>query len=134
MNAFNDAKIPTFLQQMTKLEDLSLKATGRTGIVPHWLGTMSSLVLLDLDTNSLHGTIPRVLGDLDNLKFLLLNRNQLSGSIPNSFEQLTKLGKVCSCSCRQISLFLSLPLTIVSYFRLFIAGEKQYERDCQAHL
>jgi Leucine rich repeat len=66
-------------------------------------------VMLDLDTNDLEGTIPRVLGDLENLKFLLLNRNQLSGSIPNSFEQLTKLGKLMSVIGDQIQIYFVCP-------------------------
>ncbi|CAB9518982.1 serine threonine-protein kinase BRI1-like [Seminavis robusta] len=91
MNKFAEGKIPSFLQKLTNLEDLSLKATQRTGILPHWLGFMHSLVLLDLDSNQLQGTIPRALGDLTNLKFLLLNSNKLHGSIPQSFEKLSKI-------------------------------------------
>lgn len=62
-------EIPTFLQKMTKLEDLSLKATQRNGKIPTWLNEMTSLILLDVDSNNLHGEIPD-LGQLTDLKFV----------------------------------------------------------------
>ncbi|CAB9520715.1 serine threonine-protein kinase BRI1-like [Seminavis robusta] len=83
-NPFQAAPIPSFLQDMTNLIELSLKNTARTGEIPSWIGdTLLLLTLLDLGENELGGFIPESLSGLTSLQVLMLNHNQLSGTIPS---------------------------------------------------
>jgi len=90
-NNFTAGLIPGFIQNLSNLRDLSLRATNRKGKVPHWMSLMSSLVLLDLHQNKLKGTIPNAMSKLHGLKYLLLNDNELTGQIPDNFGSLQNL-------------------------------------------
>ncbi|CAB9511528.1 serine threonine-protein kinase BRI1-like [Seminavis robusta] len=90
-NDFEVNSIPSWIEGLTKLQELSLKSTQRTGPIPSFLGDLTSLILLDLDNNNLVGTIPASLGDLWVLRILLLNRNNLTSVIPDTFANLMSL-------------------------------------------
>jgi len=91
-NDFTPGPIPTWMEGMSILEELSLKSTQRTGPIPDFLGnSLSKLILLDLDENKLTGTIPASLGSLEDLHILLLNRNNLTSTIPATFANLQSL-------------------------------------------
>ncbi|CAB9502108.1 serine threonine-protein kinase BRI1-like [Seminavis robusta] len=88
-NPFQASPIPSFLQDMTNLIELSLKNTARTGEIPSWIGnTPPDLTLLDLGENELRGSIPGSLSGLAFLRVLMLNHNQLSGTIPSLLSSL----------------------------------------------
>jgi Leucine-rich repeat (LRR) protein len=92
-NPFPVGSFPPFVTLLTNLQELSLKGTQRTGIIPASLGNLQQLVLLDLDNNQFSGAIPSAIGMLDKLQFLLLNRNRLQGSVPSDFRNLSALRK-----------------------------------------
>ncbi len=93
-NNFSAGPIPEWLRNMTKLTELSLKASALTGLIPDWIGTdLSKLMFLDFGENSLEGPLPESSGSLVNLWILILNQNNLNGTIPLSFGQLTSLGE-----------------------------------------
>mmetsp|Transcript_31440 Transcript_31440/g.63396 ORF Transcript_31440/g.63396 Transcript_31440/m.63396 type:complete len:750 (+) Transcript_31440:117-2366(+) len=90
-NDFSAGKFPAWLQNLTNLEELSLKNNNLSGEIPEWIGELTRLVLLDLGENFLNGTLPDSMGDLTKLWILILNSNNLRGSIPSSFRQLEYL-------------------------------------------
>eukprot|EP00549_Striatella_unipunctata_P018668 CAMPEP_0118683960 /NCGR_PEP_ID=MMETSP0800-20121206/6354_1 /TAXON_ID=210618 ORGANISM="Striatella unipunctata, Strain CCMP2910" /NCGR_SAMPLE_ID=MMETSP0800 /ASSEMBLY_ACC=CAM_ASM_000638 /LENGTH=651 /DNA_ID=CAMNT_0006580565 /DNA_START=15 /DNA_END=1971 /DNA_ORIENTATION=- len=91
-NSFDSGPIPSFIGQLTRLEELSLKRTFRTNKIPDFVGNnLTELLLLDLDDNQLTGEIPINLGGLSKLYFLLLNRNRLTGSIPVALNGLENI-------------------------------------------
>lgn len=90
-NDFENHPIPSFLQQMTTLRELSMKDNNLTGEIPSFLGSLTRLQVLDLDQNKLGGQIPFELGQLTGIDTLMLNRNNLNGTIPESFSALNDL-------------------------------------------
>ncbi len=83
--------LPTSLQDLTKLEVLSLDNNNLFGEIPVVIGSISPLIHLDLSSNQISGGIPDSLGNLTNLEFLSLSQNNLTGSIPDSIGNLIKL-------------------------------------------
>ena len=79
------------LSGLTNLELLKLQSNNLTGGVPAWFGEMSSLRLLYLQLNSLSGPIPPELGRLTGLRRLWLDRNQLTGTIPPALGNMSNL-------------------------------------------
>ncbi len=92
-NRFDNGTIPSEMQNLNNLTDLSLQSTQRYGTIPAFLGSLANLTLLDLSDNELTGEIPDSLNDLTLLDFLLLNRNQLHGNL-SGISQLTNVGKL----------------------------------------
>ncbi len=91
-NAFTISAIPSWIGGLTKLEELSLKATQRNGTIPKSLSNLTSLVLLDLDRNNLEGTLPASLVNITSLTFLLVNRNpKLTGTLPQVYAKMSNL-------------------------------------------
>jgi len=84
-------KFPSWVRNLTKLEELSLKNNNLNGEIPEWIGELTSLRLLDLGGNFLNGELPESMGNLTKLWILILNSNNLQGSIPSSFRQLRDL-------------------------------------------
>jgi len=110
-NDFVPGTIPSWLETLPILEELSLKDTQRTGTIPEFFGTANSnLILLDLDKNRLTGSIPNTLGNLEDLHILLLNRNNLTSTIPASFANLQSLSE-----CSHTGRFVTLLLFILSH-------------------
>jgi len=87
-NSFEEHPVPTFLESMTNLQELSMKQNKLTGTIPTFMGVLVNLQVLDLDYNQLEGSIPSELGSLTRIGTLMLNRNYLSGSLPDSFANL----------------------------------------------
>ena len=83
-NKFSPGPIPTFLYSFSKLSELSLKSTARTGVLSPLVALMRDLVLLDVSSNGITGEIPTELGEMPNLQFLLLHRNLLTGQVPSN--------------------------------------------------
>eukprot|EP00978_Attheya_sp_CCMP212_P017399 scaffold46253_cov54-Attheya_sp.AAC.2 len=91
-NDYKDEVIPTFLQSMGNLQELSLKSASLKDTIPDWIGTFSSkLIFLDLDYNDLKGTIPESIANLQYMTFLLLNSNDLTGTLPAAFSNAKNL-------------------------------------------
>jgi len=88
INPFEEHPIPSFLEGMTNLKELSMKQNKVTGTVPAFLGGLTNLQVLDLDFNQLEGSIPSELGSLTGIDTLMLNRNYLNGTLPDSFSSL----------------------------------------------
>jgi len=67
--SFGPQPIPTWLESLTELRQLSLQLTSRTGTIPDWFATsLKHLEILDLDWNHLSGTIStQRAGTLDRL-------------------------------------------------------------------
>lgn len=93
-NDFTVEHIPNWLQNLTRLTELSLKGLNFTGQVPDWIGnSLSELTFLDLGENSLYGLLPASMGSLTKLWVLILNQNYLHGTLPQSLAQLKNLGE-----------------------------------------
>jgi len=85
--------VPSDIEDMTQLRELSLKRTNRNGFLPSLQG-FDNLTLLDLDDNNFEGTVPLSYNELPKLRYILLNRNPLlNGELP-SFEQSSLLTTV----------------------------------------
>ncbi len=63
------------------------------GTIPTQLQGLQNLRELSLFQNQLTGTIPTELGVLFNLEVLAISVNNLGGTLPNSLGQLSKLSK-----------------------------------------
>ena len=85
--------IPTWLNDLTSLEELNLWGNEMGGTIPD-LSDLSNLKLLKLQNNSLTGSIPAWFGDMNSLGGLYLHANDLSGSIPSELGQLTRLRRL----------------------------------------
>ncbi|KAI3948539.1 hypothetical protein MKW92_018108 [Papaver armeniacum] len=110
--------IPTFICNLTHLEELDLSYNNLRGAIPSCISKLENFSYLDLSNNKLHGTLPLPpqgvdLFDLSNNKLsgeisteagerlssvntIILNNNELSGSIPFSIcsqEQGIQLSK-----------------------------------------
>jgi hypothetical protein len=93
-NSFTPGPVPTSYANLVRMEDFSIKATGRTGPLPEFISEWEALQILDLDQNNFNGPIPDSYGNLTNLEFLLLNRNDLDGQVPTTFGRLSNLRAV----------------------------------------
>ncbi len=80
------------LSRLSNLKLLKLQNNSLTGTIPAWFGDMSSLSGLYLHANNLNGSIPADLGRLTGLRRLWLDRNALTGSIPTALSGMTNLG------------------------------------------
>ena len=85
--------IPTWLNGLTRLEEVNLWGNEMGGTIPN-LSRLTSLKLLKLQYNSLTGTIPTWFGGMNSLGGLYLHRNDLTGSIPSELGQLTRLRRL----------------------------------------
>ena len=79
------------LRNLTRLRELSMKETARTGAIPTWIAELHELTLLDLNNNRINSTIPSQLGSMSDLNFLLVNRNELTGKVPVELRNLKRL-------------------------------------------
>ena len=85
--------IPTWLNGLTRLEELNLWGNEMGGTIPNLSG-LRSLKLLKVQYNSLTGSIPTWFGSMNSLGGLYLHRNDLTGSIPRELGQLTRLRRL----------------------------------------
>lgn len=126
-NPFEAAEFPSWIQELTSLEELSLKSVKIAGTIPTWVGALSNLILLDLDDNDLRGSIPSELGNLTNLQFLLLNRNELTETVPAEITELRSL-RTYSIRCPTVGHCYAFVVLIVSvdflWCRLALLGKK----------
>ena len=91
-NIFNRSPIPSWLQELTNLEQLKLTESRFLGSIPDFIGyNLSNLKHIDLSQNSLTSTIPESIGFLSSLANLILERNQLSGTLPGSIVKLSSM-------------------------------------------
>ena len=60
INNFEEHTIPSFLEGMTNLKELSMKQNKLTGTLPSFLGGLTELQVLDFDFNMLEGNLPSV--------------------------------------------------------------------------
>jgi len=125
INSFLPGPIPSFVESLTNLRELSMKGNEVTGEVPTWIGSLTALQLLDLDSNELVGPVPEQLALLTSLDHLLLNRNRLSGELPLNLDRLRDLSKkpALQIPFRQrksgLSFRLSSPLLPLYLFQMF---------------
>jgi len=104
--------IPTSIGNLSQLTDLFLYSNLFTGM-PATLGDIQNLSNIQLSNNNLTGTIPSSFGNLSNLKFLNLGTNHLSGTIPDSLGRLSNL-QWLTLSYNQISGNIPASLTDLS--------------------
>ena len=84
--------IPAWVSSLTRLEELGLGNTNRTGSIPGSLGSLAGLRWLDLRANDLTGPIPAELGRHRQLRGLQLGGNDLTpGPIPTWVSNLADL-------------------------------------------
>lgn len=72
--------IPTSITNLTKLQYLTISATGVSGPIPKFTTQFKSLVNLDLSLNRLSGPLLPSLYKLPSLQGILFSNNMLSGS------------------------------------------------------
>ena len=101
--------IPPELSALDNLKVLDLARNALSGSIPPELGTLGYLSALDLHRNALSGSIPAELGGLGNLRVLYLHRNALSGSIP---AELGGLGNLSVLSLYLNDLSGSIPIEL----------------------
>lgn len=83
---------PSFLLNVSTLQELSLSNTGLRGPLPNFIvTTFPNLIELDLSKNSFTGSIPLVIAWARKLEVILLNDNDLEGGLPWSFSDLENL-------------------------------------------
>lgn len=145
-NDFEAAPFPFWIQNMTNLEELSLKSLKMDGTIPTWIGDLTELVLFDIDDNDLRGSIPSEVGKLSKLEFLLMNRNELTDDIPSELGSLSSLRKcligmffavLLLCRRAQVVLLahlLTKCFAFLSTFRLAVLGQERSGRKFERHL
>jgi len=84
-------KIPTSIQNLTRLQYLELMYNHISGPIPDSIGNLTELTHISFNDNLLTGPLPASLGNLTQLKTLIVPANQLSGSIPDSMQHLHTL-------------------------------------------
>ncbi|MCB2209929.1 DUF11 domain-containing protein [bacterium] len=80
--------LPSFLSNLSLLEELNLKNNHLSGVIPGSIGSLIYLKRLILFSNQLTGPIPTGIGQLTRLVILDLGYNQLSGAIPTELANL----------------------------------------------
>ncbi|XP_057990423.1 receptor-like protein EIX2 [Hevea brasiliensis] len=82
-------KIPSSLQNLSKLETLDFGNNMLTGNLPRWIGEdFPRLRILSLRSNKFSGELLLALSNLSSLQILDLAENQLNGSIPANLSNL----------------------------------------------
>ncbi|VAI68140.1 unnamed protein product [Triticum turgidum subsp. durum] len=76
---------------LNKLQELRLRYTNITGIMPDQTAHLTSLSILDISYNNLSGHIPRGVGLLSSLSILDLSNNNLNGPVPSEIGMLGNL-------------------------------------------
>jgi hypothetical protein len=84
------------------------------GTIPTELQGLQNLRELSLFENQLTGTVPTELGVLFKLEVLALNANNIGGTIPNSLAQLPNLSELnCFLWCCVVNLLVQLTRTFI---------------------
>jgi Leucine-rich repeat (LRR) protein len=82
-NPFTPGPVPEGWQDLRRLRELELRATGRTGELPPWLPDLERLAWLDLAENAFDpGPVPPFFQDMTRLRRLLLDRTNRTGVLP----------------------------------------------------
>ena len=85
-------KLPSFLNQLSNLQSLSLHRTKLQGTIPDSMYQLTNLISLRLYETQLSGTISTAISNLrQNLAWLWLHNTYLTGSIPTELGTLTQL-------------------------------------------
>ena len=108
----------------TKLKNLGLNDTNRTGSLPWELGALTKLTSLTLDNNQLTGAIPEEFKALTQLISLTLDNNQLTGAIPSELKALTKL-KTFTLENNQLSGAIPSELKALTALKTFTLANNQ---------
>lgn len=90
-NPFETGPMPSFIDQLTNLRELSMKENALTGPIPETIRYLSHLQYLDLHLNQLSGSLPEGIGKLVHLEHLLLKMNKLDGTLPAGLADLSRL-------------------------------------------
>ena len=83
--------IPSDIDNLTQLKDLSIYGNNMTGVIPDELFNLEDLKTLNLADSQLLGTISDNISILDDLTVLNLNGNNLSGEIPANIVLLDEI-------------------------------------------
>ncbi|KAL5742573.1 hypothetical protein ACOSP7_029305 [Xanthoceras sorbifolium] len=83
--------IPTAIENLVNLTELTMEKNNLTGSIPFVIGNLRMLRRLDLSENDFSGLIPSSIGNITQLYALHLEKNRLKGSIPSTFENLLHL-------------------------------------------
>jgi Leucine-rich repeat (LRR) protein len=82
-NPFTPGPVPESYGGLSRLRELDLRATGRTGEIPSWLPGLERLAWLDLAENPFAaGPVPAFVQDMTRLRRLLLDRTNRTGALP----------------------------------------------------
>ncbi|KAL5809137.1 hypothetical protein ACOSQ3_029828 [Xanthoceras sorbifolium] len=79
--------IPTVIENLVNLTELTMEKNNLTGSIPFIIGNLRMLRRLDLSENDFSGVIPSSIGNITQLYALHLEKN----SIPSTFENLLHL-------------------------------------------
>ena len=85
----NLTKVPEYVFNLTKLEELNLSNNQLTGAIQSQIGQLKKLKVLNASDNFMTG-VPAEVGQLINLQVLDLSDNQLTG-LPNELGNLKNL-------------------------------------------
>jgi hypothetical protein len=85
-------KLPSFLNQLSNLQSLSLHRTKLQGTIPDSMYQLTNLISIRLYETQISGTISTAISNLrQNLAWLWLHNTNLTGSIPTELGTLTQL-------------------------------------------
>jgi Leucine-rich repeat (LRR) protein len=95
------ATLPASLYQLTKLQELDLKAEYQSTLkasLSDDIALLENLESLSME-GFLEGSLPETLGQLSKLEYLHLYQNQLSGGLPASITNLSQLSNIYIVEC-----------------------------------
>lgn len=81
-----EGQIPTNIDNLKNLINLSIFNTKFDGTLPASIGNIKMLLFLDLSNNNMTGELPALLGENSELSTLILKNNYFEGALPSTYK------------------------------------------------